>query len=633
MFNQWIEVVKHPQKREVLVVELANDAELSALYSIFLKHYPKLRFFSDDEWAMSHYAALSLNRTREYLGLTTEAVLFDIRNGFALDYFLSIAATIAAGGMLIILSQKTLGISESLRFHEEAIETPYFHEYLESLFSKWAYRLIGGELIAPFIQENNESVSMISPLQDEQRQIAQDFLEAQKGIFTLFAKRGSGKSWLGAKLISENPDTYILTAPNQNAIEQYQGIEGLQFRAPDALFLTIEERDLQPETLIIEEAAKMPLSHLERLCRRFNKVLMISSVENYEGTGQGLREKIHDLVKITKRYQLTQSRRFLESDPLKLLCDDLMLQKPQRLLEDSEISRDQSINRQNDKVDHMLIDQITYQFYNKDNIAELRSNLPLLQALYHLLNDTHYQTNIQDLRRLFDVPKQVFILAYYQEQLIGAIWAMEEGGLSPELTRAVFNGLRRPKGNLVAQMLVGQSYFPEAMIEKSIRISRISVIKPLRRLGIGQAMVQYLEAKVKQDSDFLSVSFGLTADLLQFWESLDYQIAHLGFHLDKTTGLHSAVVLKQMGAERIEEAINVSDSSDIWIKEAFRKFRADAALNCVHRDYRPEILQILQKKACLGVFDERDSAVIAAFRAFKRARHTVQNALLREKSG
>lgn len=669
MFASILQTIKECQTRQVLVIEVAKESDITQCCAAFSALFPDYLFFSDIEKSPL-LAPLPLNKTREYLGLTTSAVILDIRLGFPLDYFLSIAATIAAGGILVLLTQAELATTESQRFHETPISTPYFQQYLEAMLAQFAYQWRGNDLIAPFAgrsgQEMNLEPALMVGKEPEdiagsgadiavgsaaQLEIMADFAKETAGVFTLFATRGSGKSWLGAALVAANPEHYIVTAPNQNAIEQYQTIVGLQFRAPDALFLTLTDTAQQPQTLIIEEAAKMPLIHLERLCRRFNKVLMISSVENYEGTGQGLREKIQDLVVIKKAYQLHHLQRFNGSDRLNQLCKALMFQD-ERLQDPKESQEyyqsrtcqsrpcqstaDQSRISQglgSPRDDHRSLidltdcsrfdsDALQLQLFNAENMAELRGNLPQLRALYHLLNATHYQTNIQDLRRLFDSPHQVFVLAYYQGQLIGAIWAMEEGGLSSELTLAVFRGLRRPKGNLVAQMLTGQSYFPEAMRGRSIRISRISVIKSLRRRGIGRLMVQFLEAKVQGKRDFMSVSFGLTQPLLQFWESMQYQMAHLGFHLDKTTGLHSAVVLKDL----LPHVTN-----QVWIKESFQKFRADAALNCQFGEYRPEILQILQEKAVKGEFDSRDQAVIEAFHDFKRAKHTVKNAKIRQK--
>ncbi|MHC5225142.1 GNAT family N-acetyltransferase [Ignatzschineria sp. LJL83] len=656
MLIEQLQIIQNVQQRSVVVID-AKDVDISHLISEFLELFPKGICFSDEESLLANSKAiiLPLNKTREYLGLTTEAVLLDIREGFPLDYFLSIAATIGAGGILVLFTQDVLGLKESERFHSEPIATPYFHQYLQAMLVRYAYFFKNGKVIAPteidelsieipkIIPERSKAQEHFLELDDsEQMVIKQDFLEKSAGIYTLFSARGSGKSWLGASMIEESPEAFVLTAPNQNAITQYLHIENLPFRAPDALFLSIAENDKQPQTLIIEEAAKMPLAHLERLCRRFQKVLMISSVENYEGTGQGLREKIGDLVLIDHSYQLHQLKRFSGKDALTKLCDALRFElkevESKELLTDtaflsevesSLIGMNQVINLENNVENnwdgleteiHGALDYELYcEFYNYENIHELRENLPKLVALYQLLNDTHYQTNIQDLRRLMDAPNQVFVLAYYQKRLIGAIWAMEEGGLSPALTEAVFNGVRRPKGNLVAQMLVGQSYFPEAMLQQSVRISRISVIEPLRRLGIGQRMVQFLESKVETLVDFISVSFGLTQNLLLFWESIGYQIAHLGFHLDKTTGLHSAVVLKSLEDENVQE----------WIQEAIQKFGADALLNLSHREYRAEITKILQEKAQEGILDVRDRAVIDAHHNEKRALHTVKNALLR----
>lgn len=639
MLIELLQQVQNDQQRSILVVE-AKGNDISYLISEFLEQFPEGICFSDQLISAddSTTTILPLNKTREYLGLTTEAVLLDVRDGFPLDYFLSIAATIGAGGVLVLLAQSSLGWKESERFHSEAIATPYFHQYLQAMLARYAYHFKNEVFIAPkeigdlAIDIADDKEPFLDLDGSEQMQIKQDFSERSAGIYTLFSARGSGKSWLGALMIAESPESFVLTAPNQNAITQYLHIENLPFRAPDALFLNISENEQQSETLIIEEAAKMPLAHLERLCRRFQKVLMISSVENYEGTGQGLREKIGDLVVIDHSYELHELKRFSGKDALTKLCDALRFGSKELLIDTVFLSGKESSQTAMNQVISLesnlgcLEAEVHYEFYSDENIHELRKNLPKLKALYQLLNDTHYQTNIQDLRRLMDAPNQVFVLAYVQERLIGAIWAMEEGGLSAALTEAVLNGVRRPKGNLVAQMLVGQSYFAEAMLQRSVRISRISVIAPLRRLGIGQKMVQFLESKVEGATDFISVSFGLTQDLLLFWESIGYKIAHLGFHLDKTTGLHSAVVLKSLSAwESLKDG-----NSQKWISEAIQKFRADAFLNLSYREYRKEIANILQEKAERGSFDVRDQAVINAHLEGKRALYTVKNALLRQ---
>ena len=607
-------------KRQILTVYLSEVVSESLVIDAFKEQYPQGVCFSDNEALLNRDDFETLKATRAYLGTTTPAILLDIRTGFPLDYFLAIAATIDAGGILCLLSDETPFVNESLRFHHEAIETPFFNQYLDELLRRFSYVYKDSVLYLPtdngYIEdtESNDFFSRIDMgITNSQKVIYDDFLRKDAGVYTLFSERGTGKSWLGAALIDAMPENYILTAPNQGAVTQYQYIEGLRFRAPDLLFLSIPEEVVQDETLIIEEAAKMPLAHLERLCKRFKKVLMISSVSNYEGTGQGLREKIHDLVCIKKSYQLIDIQRYLEGDPLKQLCDALMFMDTrddsgEKWMIDLEAFKHKD-----------LLSEIQCHYYDDENIEALRGNIDQLKSLYHLLNETHYQTSIQDIRRLFDAPGQVFILAYLKGKLIGAIWGIEEGGLSQELTEAVFQGTRRPKGNLVAQMLTGQSYFPEAMSQLSVRISRISVDQSYRFCGIGRQMEILLENRLSGIKDFISVSFGLTKGLLQFWEALGYRLAHLGFHLDKTTGLYSAVVLKSLSEKSVD-----------WIRESFDKFGADAYF-LRENSYKPDILEILADKAHSQDFDDRDKRVIEAVDHYKRGKHTIKNALSRIK--
>lgn len=638
MAQKWLEhffeKVLVQRSRTVLTLNLdphdQDTIETESIIHSFRTYYPNALLFSDDPLLQTQYQAEALKATRHFLGATTEAVLLDIRRGFPLDYFLSIAATIGTRGVLLLLATMPLGEQESQRFHDIAISTPYFDHYLARQLSYYSYCYRQGKLYTPQFQQDEdalkeklvaikrETVALSknkkerlnqAQFTEEQRRIYNHFLTEESGVFTLFSPRGSGKSALGAALIASNPKQFILTAPNQLAIEQYQSLTDCQFRAPDALFLGIEEGVVLAQTLIIEEAAKMPLSHLERLVKRFRKVLMISSVENYEGTGQGLREKLYDLISIKKQYSLKVIHRFDKSDPLARLVGAL------RFTQSSRYDLDVSLPVPTKEA---LQEALVIELYDDRNIAQLREDSEKLLALYQLLNQTHYQTNIQDIRRLFDAPNQLFVLAFYRSKLIGATWGIREGELPTALAETVFRGERRPKGNLVPQILAGQSYFPEAMAARSVRISRISVATPFRRLRVGEEMISAIEAERSLALDFLSVSFGLTADLLAFWKSLGFQPAHLGSHLDKTTGLYSLVVLKKI-------------QDHPWIEESYRKFAADAVLNIKKMGERPAIAEILTLYAKAGSFDARDAAVIDAYSYGKRARYSVENALYRAK--
>ncbi|WP_146634872.1 GNAT family N-acetyltransferase, partial [Salmonella enterica] len=87
----------------------------------------------------------------------------------------------------------------------------------------------------------------------------------------------------------------------------------------------------------------------------------------------------------------------------------------------------------------------------------------------------HYRTSPLDLRRMMDAPGQHFLQATANNRVAGALWLVEEGGLSAELSQAVWCGFRRPRGNLVAQSLAAHGSDPLAATLVGRRVSRIAV--------------------------------------------------------------------------------------------------------------------------------------------------------------
>lgn len=100
------------------------------------------------------------------------------------------------------------------------------------------------------------------------------------------------------------------------------------------------------------------------------------------------------------------------------------------------------------------------------------------RAVYQLLSGAHYRTSPLDLRRMMDAPGQHFLQATANNRVAGALWLVEEGGLSAELSQAVWCGFRRPRGNLVAQSLAAHGSDPLAATLVGRRVSRIAVHPP-----------------------------------------------------------------------------------------------------------------------------------------------------------
>ncbi|MGQ7122502.1 GNAT family N-acetyltransferase, partial [Escherichia sp. HC-CC4] len=95
--------------------------------------------------------------------------------------------------------------------------------------------------------------------------------------------------------------------------------------------------------------------------------------------------------------------------------------------------------------------------------------------VYQLLSGAHYRTSPLDLRRMMDAPGQHFLQAAGENEIAGALWLVDEGGLSQQLSQAVWAGFRRPRGNLVAQSLAAHGSNPLAATLRGRRVSRIAV--------------------------------------------------------------------------------------------------------------------------------------------------------------
>ena len=581
-----------------------------------------------------------LRHGKALLGSTINHLIFDMREGVSLDYLLSSLYAVKRGGSVWLIVPKSRQSESyqraSTRFHREAIATPYFDQFFYDGLREFATITLTPETLPEYLEgftvdgsdesDNSKpsvekSVGELS-LSPAQKAILHEFTAMEAGIATLFAPRGVGKSVVGNALIAENPHQYLLTAPNQSAISRYHDFRGALnagetlFYAPDMLLSGSVEID-PVKTLIIDEAAKIPLAKLERLCALCHKTLLISSVENYEGTNQGLREKFYELVSVKKRFTLTEPFRFAVGDAVSQLCDYLRFEGdfyPSGRLKKDSVQEGVTLflpdgwHGDEEKGDNQIC-----------TMADFRQNRALFGAVYHLLNETHYQTNIQDIRRLFDDPESLVVISVENGRVQGAIWGLLEGEIDEALAIAIYRGLRRPKGNLVPQMLGTHGYDWAPMLMRSVRISRISVVADKRREGLASMMIRALETHMKK-IDFLSASFGLTESLLKFWEAAGFTWIHLGTHQDKTTALHAGVVMR-----------GLSKRGQDWLNNRVEKWQNDA-YEWQHAPFiRDEIKPLLAARGRQGEWDAADRDAMDAVAQFKKPTPALFGAFSRQK--
>ena len=493
-----------------------------------------------------HFATQSyfpFSKTKNLLGSEFPTIIYDARQGINLDALAIAAGTLQDGGQLLLLLNHWADLanqpdSDSLRWSGEkhAINTPHFIAFLQEKIAKYGF---------PVYQNTPLTVASPMPQKDrsthcqptlEQARLLQQMAEAEDAILIVTAKRGRGKSALAglfAKQQVAQNQPVILTAPNKSAVNIFNEFAGadITFMSPDELSQHLSEAPQQfaDHWLFVDEAAMIPLDILFRLTNAFKRVVLTTTIHSYEGTGRGFLLKFMAKTDRTLRhFELFTPLRWQADDKLEAFIDDL-------LLCDCEDRLPQP------PYDGGLAEQI--QISHCERIPHDQ-----IESVYGLLTLAHYRTSPLDLRRLLDAPQQQFYLAHARDSLLGCVWAVPEGGLADKtLIRQIRRGERRPRGNLVAQMLCFQAGLEEACELRSLRISRIAVQPNWQQQGLGQRLITQM--KQQGAVDFLSVSFGYTPELLAFWQKCGFILVHFSESKEASSGCYSVVALSPLSKE------------------------------------------------------------------------------------
>ena len=498
-----------------------------------------------------HFATPSyfpFSKTKNLLGSEFPAIIYDARQGIHLDALAIAAGTLQDGGRLLLLLNHWADLanqpdSDSLRWSGEkhAINTPHFIAFLQEKIAKYGF---------PVYQNTPLTLASPTPQKDrsthcqptlEQARLLQQMAEAEEAILIVTAKRGRGKSALAglfAKQQVAQNQPVILTAPNKSAVNIFNEFAGAEitFMPPDELSQQVSEAPQQfaNHWLFVDEAAMIPLDILFRLTNAFKRVVLTTTIHSYEGTGRGFLLKFMAKTDRTFRHvELFTPLRWQADDKLEAFIDDL-------LLCDCEDRLPQP------PYDSVLAEQI--QISHCERIPHDQ-----IESVYDLLTLAHYRTSPLDLRRLLDAPQQQFYLAQALNSLLGCVWVVPEGGMEDNtLICQIRRGERRPRGNLVAQMLCFQAGLEDACELRSLRISRIAVQPNWQQQGLGQRLIAQMkqqQIKPQGSVDFLSVSFGYTPELLAFWQKCGFILVHFSESKEASSGCYSVVALCPLSKE------------------------------------------------------------------------------------
>ncbi|HFU8780311.1 TPA: tRNA cytosine(34) acetyltransferase TmcA [Escherichia coli] len=465
------------------------------------------------------------------LGREFRHAVFDARHGFDAAAFAALTGTLKAGSWLVLLlpvweEWENQPDADSLRWSDcpDPIATPHFVQHLKRVLTADNDAILWRQnqpfSLAHFTPRTDWHPATGAP-QPEQQQLLQQLLTMPPGVAAVTAARGRGKSALAGQLISRIAGSAIVTAPAKAATDVLAQFAGEKFRfiAPDALLASDEQADW----LVVDEAAAIPAPLLHQLVSRFPRTLLTTTVQGYEGTGRGFLLKFCARFPHLHRFELQQPIRWAQGCPLEKMVSEALV------FDDENFTHTPQGN--------IVISAFEQTLWRSDPETPLK--------VYQLLSGAHYRTSPLDLRRMMDAPGQHFLQAAGENEIAGALWLVDEGGLSQELSQAVWAGFRRPRGNLVAQSLAAHGSNPLAATLRGRRVSRIAVHPARQREGTGRQLIAGA-LQYTHDLDYLSVSFGYTGELWRFWQRCGFVLVRMGNHREASSGCYTAMALLPM---------------------------------------------------------------------------------------
>ena len=499
-------------------------------------HVLKLRDALPGDWlwispqpdAENHCSPSAL---QTFLGREFRHAVFDARHGFDAAAFAALSGTLKAGSWLVLLlpvweEWENQPDADSLRWSDcpDPIATPHFVQHLKRVLTADNDAILWRQnqpfSLAHFTPRTDWHPATGAP-QPEQQQLLQQLLTMPPGVAAVTAARGRGKSALAGQLISRIAGSAIVTAPAKAATDVLAQFAGEKFRfiAPDALLASDEQADW----LVVDEAAAIPAPLLHQLVSRFPRTLLTTTVQGYEGTGRGFLLKFCARFPHLHRFELQQPIRWAQGCPLEKMVSEALV------FDDENFTHTPQGN--------IVISAFEQTLWRSEPETPLK--------VYQLLSGAHYRTSPLDLRRMMDAPGQHFLQAAGENEIAGALWLVDEGGLSQQLSQAVWAGFRRPRGNLVAQSLAAHGSNPLAATLRGRRVSRIAVHPARQREGTGRQLIAGA-LQYTHDLDYLSVSFGYTGELWRFWQRCGFVLVRMGNHREASSGCYTAMALLPM---------------------------------------------------------------------------------------
>ena len=503
------------------------------------------------------------------LGQETSIVVFDANDTLEMNALGAISGCIRGNGALILLLPKNDKHYETSLFYQRLLRV--LSEHHVQLHQQHPLTSLSKTLLSIKPKPDKKHTTLIATPEQSQAisAIKKVVTGHRKRPLVITSNRGRGKSSaIGMainEILKERSIKIIICAPAKAMVAPLFQCAGkhsnLSYVAADELVKELPGAGL----VIIDEAGAIPVPLLSALLQHYSRMVFSTTLHGYEGNGRGFAIRFHDqLHRYTPEWrsvELKKPIRWGENDPVESFTNDLLL-----------------LNSEPAELDQLAVTVSGRLVYKQLKPHELLDNEALLRQLFGLLVIAHYQTRPSDLLQLLD-QQQISIHALFsQKALIAVAIVSHEGGLDEALAHAIYQGTRRPKGHLVPQILLSQMGILEASTLHTDRIMRIATHPNCRRQQLASRLLTIIASH--SSADYLSTSFGLSQDLLEFWEKSSYSPVYLGQKREASSGYYSAVLVHALSnnGQVLQEAAGTSFAKTLL-----------AQLSDTHRQLDPEL--------------------------------------------
>lgn len=497
--------------------------------------------------AAHHEEIISAAKAKQMLGREYTLAVLDAHAGLSPDCLAAVSGTVVAGGVLVLLTPTweqwgTTPDADYARLasypHDWRTLSSHFLLHLRSALEEFCddsaqfFHWHEGEIVSSELlftpQTTNKNVA---PTVEQQECLNR--LLPHCGISVLLANRGCGKSatlGFAAQHWQQENKSVLLVAPSRAAAHNvfFHAECELPFCAPDHL---LADTHITADILLIDEAAAIPVPMLLAMLTRFPHAVLATTMDGYEGTGQGfalrfLRE-LNRCFPMWQRLSLDAPIRWTGDDPLShWLYKTLLL----------------------DAAEPELIEQygdVAVVVFENIDQQRLAQDKKLLAEIYGLLRSAHYRTTPDDLRFLLDAPAVLIYRLVLNTQTLAVALLVEEGSMDAGIAEDIAAGRRRPRGHLLAQSLAIHLQWPQFLQQRVSRVVRIAVHTQCQSRGLGSRLLQeVLREQAEQGVCAVGSSFSAAPDVVQFWLKNGFDLLRVGHRRQAASAEPSALVLK-----------------------------------------------------------------------------------------